>query len=495
MPEHDTIAAVDLGSNSFHLQVVRIVGGQIYELDSLKESVRLAAGLDDDKRLSEPVQDAALACLHRFGERLHGFPPDAVRAVGTNALRVARNAGSFLGRARQALGFPIEIIAGREEARLIYLGVAHGLPASDENRLVVDIGGGSTECIVGNGLDPLHTESLYMGSVSYTQRYFQDGKITPARMQRAEYAARAELQTITSEFSTAGWTSAFGASGTARALGEMIFQNGLGERGITAEGLQGLRSLLTDAGEIRRLDIAGLSADRAAIIAGGLAIMSAVVEELQIESMELSPYALRHGVLFDLLGRAQHHDMRETTVEQFCQRYRVDMEQARRVESDALRLYAPIAQTLPEAQRAALTQRLRWAARLHEIGISIAYNGYHKHSAYIVQNADMPGFSKSDQAELALLVLAQRGSLGKTRSLVAGDDQWSLIAALRLATLLNRRRARRESAPLELSAGESGFTVRASAGWLTQHPLSATALEIEIDQWRAVNRAFVVEEY
>lgn len=245
---------------------------------------------------------------------------------------------------------------------------------------------------------------------------------------------------------------------------------------------------MIEAGDVRRLSIQGLSADRAPVIAGGLAIMSAVFAELKIDRMALSPYALRHGVLFDLIGRAHHHDMREQTVEQFARRYHVDVEQAKRVEALALRLHAQLADALSDEERAAAQQRLRWAARLSEIGISIAYNGFHKHSSYIARNADMPGFSKSDQADLALLLLGQRGSLAKLKPLVATEEDWTLIAVLRLATLLNRRRAKRESPPVSIAPVTGGYLVRAPATWLDQHPLSASALESEVEQWRTVGR-------
>ncbi len=494
MQEYDTLAAVDLGSNSFHLQMVRVVDGQIYELDSIKETVRLAAGFDADKRLSESAQETALACLNRFGERLRGFAPEAVRAVGTNALRIARNTKSFLSRAEKVLGFPIEIIAGREEARLIYVGVAHSLPISANNRLVVDIGGGSTECIIGSGLDPIHTESLYIGCVSHTQRYFPDGKISASRMQKAELAARSELQTITSEFAGTGWQEAFGSSGTARTVGEMIVQNGFGEREITPQGLARLRAALIAAGDWRDLAMPGLPSDRVPVIAGGFAILAAVVEELNIKRMGLSAYALRHGVLFDLIGRAQHKDMREATVRQFLRRYQVDLAQAKRVECAALQLLELLSNGLPESRREHALQMLTWAARLHEIGISISYSGYHKHSAYIVHNADMPGFSRADQASLSLLLLAHRGSLNKMRTMVASEDDWALILALRLAVLLNRRRANRDVPPLALSREDGTFHLAIDKDWLAQHPLSETALDNEVAQWQAIGLKFRVEQ-
>jgi exopolyphosphatase/guanosine-5'-triphosphate,3'-diphosphate pyrophosphatase len=493
MQVYDTLAAVDLGSNSFRLQVVRVVDGQIYELDSLKETVRLAAGLDAAKTITESAQQTALDCLKRFGERLRGFPREAVRAVGTNSLRVAKNAKEFLVRAEEVLGFPIEIIAGREEARLIYVGVAHSLPASRERRLVVDIGGGSTECIIGTSLDPVCTESLYMGCVTHTLRYFPDGKINARRMQAAELAARAELQTIASEFSSAGYGEAIASSGTARTLGEMIAQNGFGEHAITPQGMVRLRAALIKAGDWRRLSMPGLPPDRAPVIVGGFAIMTAVVDELKIDRMSLSDYALRHGVLFDLIGRVHHEDMREATVQQFMRRYQVDPGQAKRVEHTALSLFEATAAVLPEIQREHAVQMLSWAARLHEIGISIAYSGYHKHSAYIAQGADMPGFSKMDQAHLALLLLSHRGSLNKARPLVTEEADWALILALRLAVLLNRRRAGTDAPPVELVSKQGYFQLAVDKHWLKHHPLSETVLENEVAQWRAVGRDFRVK--
>jgi len=358
----------------------------------------------------------------------------------------------------------------------------------------VDIGGGSTECIIGTGLDPIHTESLYMGCVSHTQRYFPDGKISASRMQKAELAARAELQTITSEFASTGWQEAFGSSGTARTVGEMIVQNGFGEREITPQGLARLRAALIAAGDWRDLAMPVLPSDRVPIIAGGFAILAAAVEELNIQRMGLSEYALRHGVLFDLVGRAHHKDMRETTVRQFLRRYQVDLAQAKRVETAAIGLYESLSDDMPESRREHALQMLSWAARLHEIGISIAYSGYHKHSAYIAHNADMPGFSRADQARLSLLLLAHRGALNKMRTMVTQEDDWSLILALRLAVLLNRRRANRAAPPVALSREGDSFRLAVDRSWLAQHPLSETALDNEIGQWKAVGLKFRVEQ-
>jgi exopolyphosphatase/guanosine-5'-triphosphate,3'-diphosphate pyrophosphatase len=318
--QYETLAAVDLGSNSFHLQIGRIVDDQIYLLDGLREQVRLGAGLTRDKRIDRATQVRALEALRRFSDRLRGFPAEAVRVVGTNALRVAKNSRQFLAEAKEALGFPIEIIAGREEARLIYLGVAHSLPLSREKRLVMDIGGGSTEFIIGTGVRPELMDSLYMGCVSYSLKYFAEGKVEKSAFKQAELAARSELQTIVKQYTKRGWAEAV-SSGTARSIASIVEANGWSEHGISAAGLDKLRSAFLKVGDIERLLLPGMREDRAAILPGGLAIMCAAFAELGIEHMSVSDAALRQGVLYDLLGRVQKHDMREVTVRQFMRRY------------------------------------------------------------------------------------------------------------------------------------------------------------------------------
>src|SRR5258706_6143244 len=387
MAVYSTLAAVDLGSNSFHLQVARVVGDQLYPLDSLREPIRLGAGLTRDKRLDEASQSRALDCLKRFGERLRGFDPHAVRAVGTNTLRVAKNAAAFLKQAEAALGFPIEVVAGREEARLIYVGVAHSLPVSKDKRLVVDIGGGSTEFIIGRGLKPLKLDSLYMGCVSYSLKYFPDGEITKGAMKQAELAARHELQTMVAEFTKGKWQEAVGSSGSARALSEILQLNGLSETGITPDGLERLRSAMIKAGNTKHLELAGIKSDRLPVLPGALAIMTAALSELGIESMVVASGSMRHGILYDLLGRFQHHDMRDITVSQFMQRYHVDSKQARRVANLALSLYRRFTAEA-ESDNDAAPHYIAWAAKLPENGIPVAYRRYHKHSAHILQDTD-----------------------------------------------------------------------------------------------------------
>ncbi len=479
---YELIAAVDLGSNSFRLQVGRVVDDQIYPLDSLKEPVRLAAGLTAQKILDGPSQLRALEALRRFGERLRGFDPGAVRAVATNALRVAKNAPQFLAQAEAALGFPVEIIAGREEARLIYLGVAHTLPNPRTQQLVVDVGGGSTEFIIGRNIEPIELESLYMGCVGFSMRYFPRGRIDKQGMKEAELAARKELQAIVGQYRQVGWEEAVGSSGTAKALADILELNGLSPAGITREGLEQLRGILLRAGEVSRLELQGLRADRIPVLPGGLAIMSAVFKEFGLTHMTFSEGALRLGVLYDLLGRYHHQDLRDATVQQFMRRYQVDQRQAARVAATARSF---LLQLMPEAagEEHPEAQVLDWAARLREIGISVAHSGFHKHSAYILANADMPGFSKKDQARLSRIVLAHRGKLERVQEITRDSPDWLLIFGLRLAAVLHRAR---DDAPLPavaLRRNERGFQLAVDAAWLEASPLTAAALDEEARQW------------
>jgi exopolyphosphatase/guanosine-5'-triphosphate,3'-diphosphate pyrophosphatase len=490
--EYNTLGAVDLGSNSFHLAIGRVVDDQVYPLDSLKETVRLASGLTSDKQLDAAAQERALATLKRFSERLAGMPRGAVRVVGTNALRVAKNSASFIRRAEAALGFPIEIISGREEARLIYVGVAHSLPPSPHNRLVVDIGGGSTELIIGHNMAPKVMESLYMGCVSYTGRYFPEGRIDKKAMRQAEIAAREQVETIAARYEKAGWAEAVGSSGTARSISDILQKNGLAASGINAEGLAWLRDQLVAAGDFRKLSILGLREDRIPVVAGGVAIMSAVFAELRLAEMTVADGALRQGVLWDLLGRVHHSDIREVTVEQFTKRYHVDAAQAERVRALAVGLARSLDDDGTLAQR---LEFLDWAARLHEVGMSIAQGAYHKHSAYILANADMPGFSRQDQAWLSNLVLAQRGKLAKMKAAFDDDPRLATLAfCLRVAVILHRSRRTLEMPKLEAGRRGRDFRLGVEAGWFADHTLVRAALEDEAQQWAAVGSALVLEE-
>lgn len=478
-----TLASVDLGSNSFHVQVARVVDGQIFPLDALREPVRLGAGLNADKILSADSQQRALDCLARFGQRLRGLAPGDVRAVGTNAFRIAKNIDAFLPAAEAALGFPIEVVAGREEARLIYLGVSHSLPPSRARRLVVDIGGGSTECIIGQSYRPIRLESLYMGCVSYTLRYFPNGAVTAEVMQRARLAALTELEVVAHEFTPADWAQAVGSSGSARALSQIIGEsNGLEDGVITREGLESLVRRGIRNGGFDPHDYPDVRPDRVQVLAAGLAIMCSVFEAFGIQRMVPAEGAMRQGILYDMLGRFGEKDLRGVTVSQFQRRYQVDVAQATAVEQTALAILGDI-----DAGDEVIRQQLRWAADLHELGLSVEHSGYHKHSAYILRNADMPGFSRAEQEAIANLVLGHRGKLGKVAGILRHDVRRAQIAALRLAALLHRSRHPLEAVPLRLlSCDADRVRVALDDKWLEAHPLTQAALEDEVRQWQMV---------
>lgn len=436
------LAAIDLGSNSFHMIVVQIDDhGQLTVLDRLRESVRLGGGLDVKGNLTKEAQQRALGCLQRFGERLRDFPSDQVAAVGTNTLRQTKNAREFLVLAEAALGHPIAIISGREEARLIYVGVAHSLAQEQPGkRFVMDIGGGSTELIIGQGFEPLHLESLRMGCVTSSQRFFPDGNLAKSCWEKALTAAHLELMPIKASYREIGWESATGASGTIRAVKKVIQQTGLAPYGITLDNLQRLRGMMTEAGHVDKLKLPGLSDERKPVFAGGLAILIAVFEALKIRRMFVSDGALREGLVYDRLDRYQHEDLREKTVRGFQQRFQVNLAQAEFVHKTAHKLFNRCRDEwkLPEH----LDTLLGWAADLHELGLAIAHSSYHKHGGYLLENADLLGFSSEEQRWLSVLVRTHRQKLSpKLFEVVdAGQRQAALYLSvlLRLAVLLHR---------------------------------------------------------
>jgi exopolyphosphatase/guanosine-5'-triphosphate,3'-diphosphate pyrophosphatase len=488
------VAAVDLGSNSFHMVVARVVDGRPRVVDRLREGVVLAEGLDEDKRLTLQAQRRALQALRRFGQRLHALPRGSVRAVGTNALRQARNARAFLQRARRELGHPIEVVSGREEARLIYSGVAHSLPTQSGRRLVVDVGGGSTECILGERFEPLLADSLYMGCVTWSLRFFPRGEITGRAMERAVHAAQREVQTLERSYQQQGWERCIGSSGTILAVAAILREQGWDERGaITRRGLRKLRRAVVQARNTRRLALPGLSPERAEVLPGGLAILCGVFEELDIRSMTTSASSLREGLLHDLLGRIRHDDPRERTIRELAARWHVDAEQAARVERTALECLAQVARPWGlESEEPRLL--LGWAARLHEIGLAISYSGHHKHGAYLLQHADLPGFTREEQSQLAVLVAAHRRRvppdlLGEGAE-VKSSELLALGLLLRLAVVLNRARSTRPLPRLRLQARRDGLALRFPRGWLRLHDLVREDLEDEAAQLRAAGLRF-----
>jgi exopolyphosphatase/guanosine-5'-triphosphate,3'-diphosphate pyrophosphatase len=517
LSEGRIVAAADLGSNSFHMVVARWADGRLHVVDKLRERVALAAGLDADRRLTPDAEERALDCLRRFGERLRHMDAANVRAVGTNTLRKMKRSRQFLERARHALGHGIDIIPGREEARLVYLGVAHDvahavsdLPLFDDalgarsasdlgdpagRRLVVDIGGGSTECVVGDGLEILQSDSLFMGCVSYTQRFFPEGKLTRKAMDHARLAALRELAPIRVAFSDSGWVQAIGSSGTILAIERIVTECGWSERHITAKSLRKLRKHIQSAGAVKDLDLVGLSDDRRLVIAGGVAVLCGVFDSLGIDVMETSQSALREGVLHDLLGRTEHRDLRDDTVSHFQQRTSVDVVQAERVEGVALHILERVAEDW-DLDAARDGRLLAWAARLHEVGLTLSRSGYHKHGAYLIQHSDMPGFSRDDQAALASIVRAHRRKI--ETGLFDQLPRERQPRALRLAVLLRvaRRlcRSRGAEPPLPTSVSVKGGTIRLafSDEWVDENPLTCADLEEEARLLAAASIKLVV---
>ena len=478
----ETVAAVDLGSNSFHMVVARLSHGELHVVDRIRDRVALAEGLDADRSLTPEATQRGLDCLSRFGQRLRDFPMGAVRAVGTSALRQARNGRTFLAAGREALGFPIEVISGLEEARLIYLGVSQSTSTDvGPRRLVIDIGGGSTEVILGEGFDPLITDSLRMGCVGFTRRFFGDGKITRERMRKARLAARLEVQTIERAYTSAGWDHCAGSSGTISAVQGLLRANGWSDEAITVKGLRRLRKAMTAAGHWKELRLEELAEDRAPVLAGGVAILSAIVEGLGIEDMKASRGALREGLLYDLLGRIRHEDVRDRTIRVLSKRYHVDQAHALSVERTARDLLGQVARDW-ELEDPGLGQTLSWAARLHEIGQSISYSGHHKHGAYLARNADMPGFSRADQEVLAAMILNQRRRprLEAFETLPIQRPARRMCVLLRLAALLNRSRGAHALPTPDLACSKNGLLQLTFAeGWLDEHPLTRADLEEE----------------
>jgi exopolyphosphatase / guanosine-5'-triphosphate,3'-diphosphate pyrophosphatase len=487
-PIPDVLAAVDLGSNSFHMVVARYSHGQLVVIDRLREMVRLASGVEENGRIDKDAAARALACLQKFGQRLRDMHARSVRVVGTNALRVARRKQAFLERAREALGHPIEIISGMEEARLIYSGVAHTMPSEAGRRLVCDIGGGSTELIIGEGLTPLEMESLQMGCVSLSERFFRDGKITAKRVSRARVAARLELEPVRAAFRRRGWQSAAGSSGTVRAISEAIREIDSTATQITAQGLDRVLDYMVEAGSTRDLQLAAVTDERRPVFPGGMAILSEVFDMLGIESMRIADGAMRDGLLYDIVGRFTDEDARERSVRAMQQRYHVDLAQAERVEATVSTFLAQVRQ--PWKLDDSLAElMLKWAARLHEVGLDVSHNGYHRHGAYLLENADMPGFPKEEQQLLARLVGGHRRKLslqGIEELLPPWDrDAIFLIVLLRLAVLLHRGRSATALPDIELTARSRTLELKFPGRWLKDHPLTAADLQQEIDHLKA----------
>lgn len=478
----DTVAAVDLGSNSFHLIVARPTPGELLVLDKFREMVQLASGLDESKRLTKDAQARALDCLRRFGQRLRRLPAHAVRAVGTNTLRTAKNARGFLAKAEEALGHPIETVSGIEEARLIYLGVVQSLTDPAGRRLVLDIGGGSTELIIGEGLEPLELASLSLGCVTMSQAFFGDGEINTTRWRQAELAALRQVEPLQTRFRSTAWKEAVGASGTIRAANAVVRAEGWSEEGITPRALQRMRDSALKAGRIDRWRPRGLNPGRRSVFPGGVVMLCAAFEALGIERMWPAEGALREGLLADLLARIRGDDVRSLSVAALADRFRVDLKQAARVEQTALLLLAQVSEDWVLASRES-RHLLSWAATLHEIGLDLAHQQYHKHGAYLIAESDLIGFSREEQRVLAAVVRAHRRkfpvsameALPRQRRRQAER----LAIMLRLAVILHRSRGEGPIAEPKFEVDGKSLKLRFRDRWLDDRPLRGADLQEE----------------
>lgn len=475
------LAAVDLGSNSFHIMIAEEFHGEWRTLEKRGQKVQLAAGLDEQGNLSEEAMERGISCLREFGQRLQGMDPGRVVVFATNALRAARNRDHFIERAEEVLGFPVEVIAGREEARLIYLGVSHTLADDGDRRIVVDIGGGSTEFIIGERFEAKALESLHMGCVSYTKRFFPDGKISKKSFNNAVTAAEQELMNIQAQYKKLGWSDEIGSSGTIRAVEQAIILNGYGDEGITPEGLARITEDCLAFATLDDLNIQGVKPDRRQVFIGGVAILTAIFGVFKLQHMHYSDGALREGALWDLVGRSSHEDVRSRTIQSMQERFYVDQQQALRVADTAQALFSQVQRDIPLQ-----TKDLDWivrAAHLYEIGLSISHSGFHKHGAYLLQHSDMLGFTRQSQLLLSILVRNHRRKihkeeLGQLPKRLQTKALW-MIRLLRIAIVLNHSREAFEVPVPVLTAEGETLSLKMPEGWMEGHPLTTRDLEEE----------------
>lgn len=491
-------AAIDLGSNSFRLEIGQMDAGQLRRVEYIKETVRQGNGLDAERNLTDEAMARGWDCLARFGERIAGFRPSQVRAVATQTLREARNRDVFLAKAKRILGFPIEVIAGKEEARLIYLGVSHLLPQSPERRLVVDIGGRSTEMILGQNESASTLESYRVGSVAWSMKFFPDGVWTPSAFKAAEIAAKAVLDEALVLFNRNHWDKCYGSSGTVGAVADVLTASGWPEGKITREGLAWLKDRLLKAQKPDNLRLEGVKEDRKPVIGGGLAVLQAVFDLLQIDEMHAAQGALRHGALYDLIDREGTQDVRSSMVDWLAQRFGTDKLQAERVSRTAQSLLQALMATSPNTpadERQRYLQKLHWACQLHETGLRISHSDYHKHGAYILDNTDLPGFTLDELHRLSQLVLGHRGKLRKLEIEMEDASLVQQLMALRLSVILCHARRDPDLSGLDIAcdALRRSTRLKISSEWAELWPQSAHLLREEKTAWQKTDWTFQVQ--
>jgi exopolyphosphatase/guanosine-5'-triphosphate,3'-diphosphate pyrophosphatase len=480
-------AAVDLGSNSFRLHIGHHDGDVIRVVKSARDPIRLAAGLDAEGNLSPAAIQSAIACLARFREILNAYPIVGVRVVATNTVRIAKNAGALLPAAEAAIGYPIEVISGLEEGRLIYMGVSNSIAIPGERRLVLDIGGGSTEVILGRGHEIVKVESFAIGTVKHSASFFPDGHITESGFDAAILSARSMFEDAAPPYQPVHWRSAYGSSGTMRAISDAIHKNGLGDGSITLKNLNSLRRYCEQTGHINELELNGIKPERVAMVVGGLAILIGLLEEFNIQVLHPIEAGLRMGVMWDMYLRSTKRDRREQSVHTIASLFHADMSRANRVAEMVRSLYA---QLKPSSD--AYTRHLYWSALMHEVGMVVSHTSYHKHGAYMVENADMAGFTTREQRTMSKLILSQKGNLRKISDGFSDLDFAKAVLALRLAVTLMHSRVELDYADLRLKM-KSKIELEIRQDWVNLHPTVAFWLQKEIECWREVGVEFLVK--
>lgn len=480
-------AAVDLGSNSFRLHIASYESGTMKVVKTARDPIRLGAGLDEEGNLTEQAIQSAIDCLRRFRALLNTYMLHEVRVVATNTFRIAKNAATFLPAAEEAIGYPIEIISGEEEGRLIYMGVASALGMPDENRLVIDIGGGSTELVLGQGNEIRHVESFSIGTVRHGLGFFPDGRISAELFDNAVLSARSVFEDAAPLYGPQHWKMAYGSSGTMRTISEVISRNAIGDGALSLENLEALKSRLIVCGDVGSVDLVGLKAERTVAMIGGLAILIGILQELGISAITAVDAGLRMGVLWDLQLRSTRRDRREQSVQEFMRRFRVDENRAKRVASTATMLFG-----LLKPGDESFGKCLYWSGLLHEVGLAISQTGYHKHAAYMVENADLAGFTSREQRRMGMLILAQKGNLRKLDDALSEPDMAKAILALRLATMFMHARIDVEADDLRIKM-KSRIELELKRSWIAEHPTVAYGIEKERDWWKEVGVDLMVK--
>ncbi|HEY0848074.1 MAG TPA: Ppx/GppA phosphatase family protein [Noviherbaspirillum sp.] len=473
-------AAVDLGSNSFRLHIASHDDGGMRVVKTARDPIRLGAGLDEEGNLTPQAMRTAIDCLKRFRALLNTYLLKEVRVVATNTFRIAKNAADFLPAAEEAIGYPIEIISGEEEGRLIYMGVASALGMPDEKRLVIDIGGGSTELILGKGNNIRHVESFSIGTVRHGLAFFPDGHIDAARFDTAVLSARSFFEDAAPLYGPQHWTHAYGSSGTMRTISEVITKNAIGDGTLSLSNLDALKARLIAYGDVSSVDLAGLKPERVIAMIGGLAILIGILQELRIGAITAVDAGLRMGVLWDLQLRSTTRDRREQSVQEFMRRFRADESRANRVAGTAAMLFG-----LLKPAEESYGRYLYWSGLLHEIGLAISQTGYHKHAAYMVENADLAGFTSREQRLMATMIVAQKGNLRKVGNALSNPDMVKAVFAMRLASMFMHARIDVSADDLRIKM-KNRIELELKRTWVSEHPTVAYWIDKERDWWKEV---------